>query len=458
MGTVALGLAMFAAWVVAKSDESVQASPDGVVTTIAIDMQPWSTPANDEDTVGSLETCVAIANSAGQTLDFDVVTDAIPLGVRDGLVNGFQYTMAFNEAFTITAFDHTTAGVVLLHRNPNGWSPLDLSQGGAGLPWSPPIRISMSDLNANGSEGNGESPPNSAGGVLGRYTLTYNGTLPDGVYAITLTTVGYGGRAGPLYDDPTNVGVDDDADTSVDEDILLDGTVGYGQIALGVDCPAAPTPTPTLSPTPMPSRDVDGDTVPDVSDNCPLVPNADQTDSDGDGIGDACEGLALGIPLGLGWNYVCYTETDQPVDDGLSPLADKALAAYHLKAGGGYDRWFPGRSDMTTIDTLSSYDALFILVADSTVWVQQPSTAPTSASLAQGWNSVCYVGETKSINDATGTIAGQLGILYALGSDQTWSRHVPSRPEVSNIAQLEQYNAVLMLMTESGGTTWTFDR
>jgi hypothetical protein len=237
MGTVALGLAMFAAWVVAKSDESVQASPDGVVTTIAIDMEPWSTPANDEDTVGSLETCVAITNSPGQTLDFDVVTDAIPLGVRDGLTNGFQYTVAFNGAFTVTAVDHTTAGAVLLHRNPGGWTPLDFSQGQAALPWSSPVSISMSDLNANGSEGNGESPPNSAGGVLGRYTLRYNGTLPDGIYSITLSTVGYGGPAGPIYDDPTNVGVDDDADTSVDEDILLDGTAGYGQIALGVDCP-----------------------------------------------------------------------------------------------------------------------------------------------------------------------------------------------------------------------------
>jgi hypothetical protein len=34
---------------------------------------------------------------------------------------------------------------------------------------------------------------------------------------------------------------------------------------------------------------------------------------------------------------------------------------------------------------------------------------------------------------------------------------VPDRPEVSNIAQLEQYDAVLMLVTEPGGTTWTFD-
>jgi len=240
LGALTLALAIFAVWGVATSDESAQASPD-IVTTVAIDMYPSSTPANDEDTVGSLETCVTLANSAGQTLQFDVVTDAVPLGVRDGLVNGFQYTMNFNGAFTVTAVDHTTAGVVLLHRNPGGWAPLDFSQGQTALPWSPPVGISMSDLNANGSEGNGESPANSAGGVLGRYTLTYNGTLPNGVYSIGLTTVGYGGPAGPLYDDPTNVAVDDDADTSVDEDILLDGTAGYGQIAVGQTCPGAPT-------------------------------------------------------------------------------------------------------------------------------------------------------------------------------------------------------------------------
>jgi hypothetical protein len=35
--------------------------------------------------------------------------------------------------------------------------------------------------------------------------------------------------------------------------------------------------------------DVDGDTVPNSSDNCPWVDNPDQTDTDGDGLGDACD-------------------------------------------------------------------------------------------------------------------------------------------------------------------------
>ncbi|MDQ3964188.1 MAG: thrombospondin type 3 repeat-containing protein [Actinomycetota bacterium] len=45
----------------------------------------------------------------------------------------------------------------------------------------------------------------------------------------------------------------------------------------------------TPSPTPPPPADGDGDGVPDTSDNCPAVANADQRDLDADGAGDACD-------------------------------------------------------------------------------------------------------------------------------------------------------------------------
>jgi Bacterial Ig domain/Thrombospondin type 3 repeat len=46
--------------------------------------------------------------------------------------------------------------------------------------------------------------------------------------------------------------------------------------------------TPSESPT-EPAPDVDGDGIPDSTDNCRTTANPDQADIDGDGVGDACD-------------------------------------------------------------------------------------------------------------------------------------------------------------------------
>ncbi len=42
--------------------------------------------------------------------------------------------------------------------------------------------------------------------------------------------------------------------------------------------------------------DIDHDSIPDETDNCPTVANTDQKDSDGNGIGDACEKISVETP------------------------------------------------------------------------------------------------------------------------------------------------------------------
>ncbi|SYZ73626.1 exported hypothetical protein [Candidatus Zixiibacteriota bacterium] len=63
--------------------------------------------------------------------------------------------------------------------------------------------------------------------------------------------------------------------------------------------------------------DDDNDGVPDETDNCPLIANPDQHDSNGNGIGDACE-------------YVCGDSDD----DGLANILDVAFLIKYFYKGG----------------------------------------------------------------------------------------------------------------------------
>ncbi|XOV93646.1 MAG: Ig-like domain-containing protein [Bacteroidota bacterium] len=71
-------------------------------------------------------------------------------------------------------------------------------------------------------------------------------------------------------------------------------------------------------------EDVDGDGIPNESDNCPSAPNPDQTDTDGDGVGDACDNQ---VPVALNDNITTDEDAaiiipvlENDTDDGTDPL------------------------------------------------------------------------------------------------------------------------------------------
>jgi len=199
----------------------------------------------------------------------------------------------------------------------------------------------------------------------------------------------------------------------------------------------------------------------------------DDVDNDGDGAMDENEldgpdpdddadcGVAAlpGVAMAGGWNDKCYIGDEMDVEDALSGIADKVLAIYILNQSQTFDHWFPSRSDINTIDTLQPYDQLFVLMSTAGTWSQTPSTeTQPSVSLIEGWNSICYTGQTKAIEEATSEIADAIGILYKFfNATQNWARYVPDNADVSNLSTLTQLDSVFLLITQEGGITWVFD-
>lgn len=278
--------------------------------------------------------------------------------------------------------------------------------------------------------------------------------------------------------DTDSDGLGDACDDDDDNDTILDGDDNCALVSNPDQ-----TDTDGDGPGDACDSDDDGDTVTDSADNCPLVSNADQTDTDGDGAGDACDSTPTDTPTptpppaptstpgpsptpvptpppspGVIWRQSCYLGSAQAASDALAADTGDVLAAYRLRADQGYDRWFLGRPELSTMTALDSYEALFLLMSADATWDQQPSgTPPSSADLVFGWNNVCYAGEGKDTSTAMAGVEGQFVVVYSLAEDQTWRRFIADRPEVSNLSQLDPFTPVLVLVTQSDGLEWVFE-
>ena len=108
--------------------------------------------------------------------------------------------------------------------------------------------------------------------------------------------------------------------------------------------------------------------------------------------------------------------------------------------------------------SVSPYEPLFILMAADAAWPQEPTTTPpANLNLTQGWNSICYSGQTKEVKTATAAIAGQFAVLYVLPPDQDWKRFVAAKSDISNLVELQRFAAALVLVTQPGGAQWALD-
>ena len=162
--------------------------------------------------------------------------------------------------------------------------------------------------------------------------------------------------------------------------------------------------------------------------------------------------------LVAGWNHVCYIGAAGPAGEALGTVAGSVQALYRMGANGTTDRWFPGGSQASTIDTLAPGDALLMLVAAPVEWAQSSDeAAPGSAEMTQGWNSVCYEGESRDIEEAMAGVDGEVAVIYSLSPEKGWLRFVPGQDDISDLERVEPHQALLVLVSDAAGATWNFE-
>jgi hypothetical protein len=71
-------------------------------------------------------------------------------------------------------------------------------------------------------------------------------------------------------------------------------------------------------------EDLDDDGIDDVDDNCPTVPNTDQTDTDGDGMGDACDACPIDATGDTDGDGVCDSDDNCAYDSNADQLDSDA--------------------------------------------------------------------------------------------------------------------------------------
>ena len=311
-------------------------SPIFISTTLGIDADP---SGNTATSLGSIEACTSISSGSSTTIDLFITDVSDLLGWNTDIL--YDSSLIAITNINVRMFQAADG-----HSNVfNASNPTPDSDGS--------FYASAVDLNAPPYEDSGS-------GVLARITVS---ALAPGISPLTVSN-------------PTLTDVNGQPIGDTDGNGIFEGSIFNAEIAIDGPCPGDSDGDGILDPSdncPLvynPDQtdtdgdsigdvcddDDDGDTVPDVTDNCPLDANPGQTDTDGDGIGDPCD---LDVTLGIDAN---------PSDNTATSLS--SIDVCHSASSSSstdIDLFITSVSDLLGWSTSISYDPSLIAITNINV-------------------------------------------------------------------------------------------
>jgi len=225
--------------------------------------------------------------------------------------------------------------------------------------------------------------------------------------------------------------VDDPAQALVDFDPFI--------AASGCSTPT-PTATPTSTPTPTPTATATATPTPSAT------PGPTRT---------------VTIPAGS-WANFAWTGDSSPQAVADCFGAGKVAVMYRLDAASGsFHRWIGGRDDLSNMGDVQRFDALLALNASA-----QPATCtmpddvvPHSFTFPAGrWANFAWLAFSFPAEVAPEACSeGSIAVIYRLdAATRTFQRWIRGRPELSNMTDVQPYDALLALNASGQPSTCTF--